>query len=69
MWRTMPGIWYPAAQGNRVVYHRVDCMGCNFETCVEQKKKCLTSITVNEMLAAALKALSYGRKGQASQPV
>ncbi|MGC1362848.1 MAG: glycosyltransferase family 9 protein [Silvibacterium sp.] len=67
--RTMPGIWYPGGQGNRVVYHRVDCMGCNIETCIEQKKKCLTSITVDEMLAAALEALSYGRKGQASQPV
>ncbi len=67
--RTMPGIWYPAGRGNRVVYHRVDCMGCNIETCIEQKKKCLTSITVDEMLAAALEALSYGRKGQASQPI
>jgi ADP-heptose:LPS heptosyltransferase len=67
--RTMPGIWYPAGKGNRVVYHRVNCMGCSIETCIEQKKKCLTSITVDEMLAAALEALSYGRKGQASQPV
>jgi lipopolysaccharide heptosyltransferase III len=64
--RTMPGIWYPIGRRNRVIYHRVDCMGCNIETCIEQKKKCLTSITVDEMLTAALEAWSYGRKE--SQP-
>lgn len=67
--RTAPGIWYPIGQGNRVVYHQVDCMGCNLETCTLQKKKCLTSITVDEMLAAALEAWNCGRKDRASQPV
>jgi heptosyltransferase III len=66
--RTAPGVWYPIGQRNRVVYHAVDCMGCNIETCTVQKKKCLTSITVDEMLTAALEAWNCGRKDQASQP-
>jgi ADP-heptose:LPS heptosyltransferase len=60
--RTKPGIWFPVGQQNHVIYHSVDCMGCNIETCIEQKKKCLTSITVDEMLAAALD--TYSRKGK-----
>jgi ADP-heptose:LPS heptosyltransferase len=60
--RTMPGTWFPVGQGHRVVYHRVDCSGCNIPTCIEQKKKCLTSITVDEMLTAALEAWRYGMK-------
>lgn len=60
--RTMPGIWYPIGHANRVIYHQVDCMGCDIETCIEQKRKCLTSITVDEMLTAALQALSYAKE-------
>lgn len=66
--RTKPGIWYPVGPGNRIVYHQVDCAGCNLETCVEQKKKCLTSITVDEVVTAALEAWSHGRKDRAAQP-
>lgn len=67
--RTRPGIWFPAGQGNRIVYHDVDCAGCNLETCMEQKRRCLTSITVDEMLAAALEAWRYGRKERTPQAV
>ena len=64
--RTKPGIWFPQGYGHRVLYRRVDCSGCNLETCIEQKKKCLTSITVEEMLAAALEALSHRHETRAS---
>jgi ADP-heptose:LPS heptosyltransferase len=67
--RTKPGIWYPVGQGNRIVYHEVDCAGCNVETCIEQKKKCLTSVSAEEMLAAALEACSYGRRERTPQTV
>lgn len=67
--RTRPGIWFPAGQGHRIVYHDVDCAGCNLETCIEQKKKCLTSITVDEMLTAALEAWRHGRKERTPQAV
>lgn len=67
--RTKPGIWYPAGNGHQIVYHQVDCLGCNIETCIEQKKKCLTSITIAEMQTAALSALSNGRKRKTEQIV
>ena len=64
--RTKPGIWFPQGYGHRVLYRRVDCSGCNLETCIEQKKKCLATITVDEMLAAALEALSHRREARTS---
>ncbi len=36
---------------HQVIYHDVDCAGCGLETCIAQKKKCLTSVTVDEVLA------------------
>jgi heptosyltransferase III len=67
--RTNPGIWFPAGDRNRIVYHQTDCAGCNLETCFEQNRKCLTSISVDEMLAAALEAWSDGRKDQPEHAV
>lgn len=48
--RYVQGIWYPHGRRNAVIYHEVDCAGCGLETCTIQKKKCLTSITVDEVL-------------------
>ncbi|MEZ2346359.1 glycosyltransferase family 9 protein [Terriglobus sp. RCC_193] len=50
--RNKPRMWFPFGEGHRVIYHHVDCWGCALETCVEQKRKCLLSITVDEVLAA-----------------
>jgi heptosyltransferase-3 len=54
--RGKPGIWFPAGTNNQIVYHKVDCFGCNLETCVAQAKKCLTSISVDEMYEAVMRA-------------
>lgn len=48
--RNKPRVWFPYGKQHRVIYHRVDCWGCNLETCIVEKKKCLTSITVPEVL-------------------
>jgi len=64
--RTKPGIWFPQGKGHQVLYRRVDCAGCNLETCIEQKKKCLTSITVDDMLTAAVNAWSERRDAHMS---
>ncbi len=55
--RNRPRVWFPYGTQHRVVYHRVDCWGCGLETCIEQRKKCLTSITVDEVLQQILGAL------------
>ena len=48
--RNIPRIWFPYGLQHRVLYHHVDCAGCELETCIVQQKKCLTSITVDEVL-------------------
>ncbi len=48
--RNKPRTWFPVSAPHRVIYHRVDCWGCGLETCLEQRKKCLLSITVDEVL-------------------
>ncbi len=51
--RNIPRQWFPAGDRNRVLYRRVECWGCGLETCIEQQKKCLAGITVDEVLSAA----------------
>lgn len=59
--RDRRGVWFPPGQGHRVVRHEVDCRGCGLTTCIEQQKKCVASVTVEEMLAAAMDAWRQGR--------
>ena len=55
--RNIPRVWFPFGERNEVVYHRVECWGCGLETCLEQRRKCLTSIRVGEVLAAVERVL------------
>ena len=55
--RERRGYWFPVGKEHQVVYHTTDCSLCKLETCIEQQKKCLTSISVDEMLQAALRAM------------
>ena len=66
--RTAPGIWYPQGPNHRVVYHREPCSNCDLETCIVNRKRCLTSIGPEEMYAAALAAWRSGRVGTAAMP-
>jgi ADP-heptose:LPS heptosyltransferase len=50
--RNLPRVWYPYGRNHQVIYHNVDCQGCGLETCIVQEKKCILSITVNEVLHA-----------------
>ena len=50
--RNIPRQWFPYGPSHRVIYHRVECAGCGLETCIEQKKKCILSISVEEVLLA-----------------
>lgn len=64
--RNIPRQWFPFGSKHAVVYHRVSCWGCGLETCVEQQKRCLTSITVEEVLAAVRRVMRLG--GEESKP-
>jgi heptosyltransferase-3 len=50
--RNIPRQWFPFGRQHRVVYHRVDCMGCGLETCIVERKKCILSIGVDEVMEA-----------------
>jgi heptosyltransferase III len=49
--RNKPRVWFPNGRQHRVVYHKVECWGCGLETCIVEKKRCLTSITVDQVMA------------------
>jgi heptosyltransferase III len=53
----LPGVWFPYGKRNRILYHLVDCAGCRLKTCIEQKKKCILSITVDEVMTQIEAAL------------
>ena len=55
--RGLAGKWFPPGDRSLVLYHEPECHGCNLETCVVEKKKCILSVTVDEVEAAALKVL------------
>jgi heptosyltransferase-3 len=48
--RNKPRVWFPYGKQHRVLYHQTDCWGCGLETCIIERKKCLTSITVDEVV-------------------
>jgi heptosyltransferase-3 len=56
--RNIPRQWFPFGAQHRVVYHRVECWGCGLETCIEQQKKCLMSITVDEVMLVVRSQMS-----------
>lgn len=62
--RQNPGIWFPIGQNHHVVYRNVACRNCMLETCIENAKRCLTSITVDEMLQAATEAWKNGQRAR-----
>jgi heptosyltransferase-3 len=49
--RNKPRVWFPYGGQHRVIYHRTDCWGCGLETCIVERKRCLTSISVDEVVA------------------
>jgi ADP-heptose:LPS heptosyltransferase len=47
--RNKPGEWFPAGRKHHVIYHQTDCYGCGLSKCIKYEKKCLTSISVQEV--------------------
>ena len=55
--RSLPGQWFPARPGHKIVYHKTECYGCALETCIVEKKRCILSITVDEVFDAVVRSL------------
>lgn len=58
--RGLPGTWFPVGQQHQIIYHRTSCAGCRLNTCTAEGRRCLTSITVEEMAEAVAKVLGPG---------
>jgi ADP-heptose:LPS heptosyltransferase len=56
--RNRPAVWFPFGSGHEILYHRTDCWGCGLNTCIEQRKKCLTAISPDVVLEAAQRVLA-----------
>ena len=50
--RNKPGVWFPYGAGHKIIYHKTDCFGCGLEICNNEGKKCINSISVEEVLEA-----------------
>jgi ADP-heptose:LPS heptosyltransferase len=55
--RNKPRVWFPYGTQHHVIYHKTNCWGCGLETCIVERKRCLTSITVDEVAAEISKVL------------
>ena len=55
--RNPPGQWFPARSGHHCLYHKTDCFGCGLTTCIVEKKRCILSITVDEVFVAVMESL------------
>jgi heptosyltransferase-3 len=53
----LPGVWFPAGEQHQIIYHQPECFNCGLETCVVMEKKCMRSITVDEMEQAVSRVL------------
>ena len=56
-----PGMWFPHGDVHQVIYHKTDCFDCRLEVCAIEKKKCILSITPDEVVAAAMRATEGNR--------
>jgi heptosyltransferase III len=55
--RNIPREWFPRGNTNKIIYHKTNCAGCNLDTCIVEKKKCILSITVEEVYDTVVKML------------
>ena len=53
----LPGVWFPSGPQHQIVYHQPECFNCGLETCIVMEKKCMRSITVEEMEQAVGRVL------------
>jgi ADP-heptose:LPS heptosyltransferase len=56
--RNLLAQWLPRGNNNVILYKQVHCAGCDLEICIDEKKHCILSITVNEVFENAKKILN-----------
>ena len=64
--RNLPGVWFPFGADHRVIYHDVPCKGCGLETCMKFEKRCITSVSVDEVFSTVVEALDRREKADST---
>lgn len=61
--RNLPGQWYPRGGNivNAIHFHKTSCYGCGLEDCIAEKKRCILSITVDEVFFSIEQLLSNSK--------
>ena len=57
----LPGIWFPFGEAHQTIYHKTYCLGCDLQVCTVENKKCILSISIDEVVAAAVRARDQDR--------
>jgi heptosyltransferase-3 len=55
---SLPRQWFPRGERNHIIYHQTGCAGCMLQVCIEEQKKCILSITIDEVESAVLQRLN-----------
>jgi heptosyltransferase-3 len=63
-----PGVWFPIGDAHEVIYHKTECFGCGLDVCTIEKKRCILSISVVEVVAAAVRAFER-RQAAVEDPI
>lgn len=64
--RNLPGVWFPFGADHRVIYHDVPCKGCGLETCMKFEKRCITSVSVDEIFSTVVEAFARREKADST---
>ena len=64
--RTLPGIWFPFGAGHEVLYRETSCSNCRLDLCIQEQQRCITSISTDEVLEAALRIRNRGLRNDHS---
>ena len=55
--RSQPGKWFPYGENHKVLYKQTECFGCQLDQCLQFQKKCIMSISVQEVADATVAAV------------
>lgn len=65
--RDYPGRWYPYGEGHQIHRYALDCEGCMLYSCYDEKKKCLTKITPDEVYRSCQSILNVTLKASSAK--
>lgn len=49
--RVRAGVWFPFGEQHQVIFHSQPCADCGLDVCSQYAKRCIASITVDEVVA------------------